>query len=96
MDEQRERELIEILKKLPDFDRLPLPEYIYDKYNIPKPKIQSLMEALRQHNYIQNMPGDGKLEIRPPAPGGVRPLIEVKPLEIEVKSDEVSEDSKSE
>ena len=54
------------------------------------------MEALRQHEFIQNMPGDGKLEIRPPAPGGLRPLIEVKPLEIEVKTDEVSEDSKSE
>lgn len=97
MDEQRERELIEMLKKLPDFERYPLPKYMYTKYNIPEPKIMSLMESLRHYDYIQNLPGDGTLEIRPPAPGGVRPLLEVKPLEIEVKTEnEVGENQQIE
>jgi hypothetical protein len=95
MDDQRERELLEILRKLPDFDRLPLPKYLYTKYNIPEPKIQSLMESLKHYDYIQNMPGDGILEIREPAAGGVRPLIEVKPLELEVKN-EALEDKQGE
>lgn len=96
MDEQRERELMEILMKLPDFDRYPLPEYLYAKYNLQKPKIMSLMESLKHYDHIQNMPGDGTLEIRPPAPGGVRPLIEVKPLELEVKANEALEDKQGE
>ena len=91
MTDDREKQLMEILMALPDFERLPFPEYIYKKYNIKKPTIVPLMEALRTHNHIQNMPGDGKLEIRGPAEGGVRPLIEsdTKNL-LEVKSEPTS------
>ena len=99
-DDAKERKLMEILMAQPDFERFPFPEYIYKKYKIAKPTIVPLMEALKLHNHIQNMPGDGKLEIRAPAEGGVRPMPEfdTKGL-IEVKSEallnEVSEHSES-
>jgi hypothetical protein len=81
--EQKEKTMIEKLMRLPDFDRLPFPEYIYKKYNLKKPSILSLNESLALHNCFQNAPGDGKpLEIRGPAPGGVREVLADKPLEI--------------
>ena len=98
-EDKRERELLEMLKQLPDFDRFPLPEHFYAKYSIPRPKILGLMEALRLQNKTENLPGDGKpVEIRQPAPGGVRPLIEVEPVKMEVlsKEDEVAEHTESE
>ena len=73
-EEEREKKLMEILMAQPDFERFPFPEYIFKKYNIKKPTIIPLMEALHLHNHIQNLPGDGKLEIRGPAEGGVRPI----------------------
>ena len=86
--EEHERKLMEILMAQPDFERFPYPEYIYKKYKIKKPEIMPIMEALKMHNHIQNMPGDGKLEIRPPAEGGLRtmPEFDTKGL-IEVKSE---------
>lgn len=97
-EDKHERQLIETLMQLPDFDRFPLPEHFYAKYNIPKPKILGLMEALRLKSVTDCAPGDGsKLEIRQPAPGGVRPLIEVEPIKVEVikKEDEVAENTES-
>ena len=100
-DEQdrRERQLVETLMTLPDFDRFPLPEHFYAKYNIPKPKILGLMEALRLQNRTECSPGDGRpIEIRKPADGGVRPLIEVEAVKMEVikKEDEATEHTESE
>jgi hypothetical protein len=98
-EDKRERQLMETLMQLPDFDRFPLPEHFYAKYNIPKPKILGLMEALRLQSTTENLPGDGKpIEVRKPAPGGVRPLIEVEPIKMEVlkKEDEVAEHTESE
>lgn len=81
-----DEEIYNQLKDLPDFDRFPLPKYWYEKFNIPPPKILSLNEALRLHSYVANAPGAMvKTEFREPAPGGVRPLIEVEPVKIEVK-----------
>ena len=98
-EDRKERQLMETLMQLPDFDRFPLPEHFYAKYNIPKPKILGLMEALHLKNRTDCAPGDGTpLEIRKPAPGGVRPLIEVEPVKMEVikKEDEVAEHTESE
>lgn len=98
-EDKRERELVEMLRQLPDFDRFPLPEHFYAKYNIPRPKILGLMEALHLQNTTENLPGDGKpIEIRKPAPGGVRPLIEIEPVKMEVlkKEDEAAEHTESE
>ena len=89
-----DEEIYHQLKDLPDFDRLPLPKYFYEKFNIPVPKIQTVMEALTLQVKTANAPGPlTKLELRDPAPGGVRPLIEVKPLEIEVKPNTSIEDA---
>lgn len=99
LEERRERQLMDTLMQLPDFDRFPLPEHFYKKYNIPKPKILGLMESLHLQNQTDCAPGDGKpIEIRTPAPGGVRPLIEVEPVKMEAikKEDEVAERTESE
>ena len=81
-----DEEIYEHLKKLPDFDRLPLPNYFYEKFNIPPPTILSPMEAIKLATKTANAPGLLiKTEHRDPAPGGVRPLIEVEPVPIEVK-----------
>lgn len=97
--EQKEKNIIETLMQLPDFDRLPFPEYIYKKYNLKKPSILSINESLRLNNMTANAPGDGKpIEIREPAPGGLRELHELKPLEItieEVTSSELTEKNPS-
>lgn len=100
-----DEEIYNMLKDLPDFDRLPLPKYFYEKFNIPPPKILLPMEAIKLAEKTACMPGFQyqPLEIREPAPGGVRPLIEVEPVKIEVKPNitlenalETLEDSKSE
>jgi len=99
LEERKEKQMIETLMAQPDFDRYPLPEYLYAKYNIPKPKILGLMESLHLKNRTDCAPGDGRpLEIRKPAPGGVRPLIEVEPIKMEVvkKEDETAEHTESE
>ena len=84
--EQKEKTILETLMQLPDFDRLPFPEYIYKKYNLKKPSILSINESLRLSNNTANAPGDGTpLEIRGAAPGGLRELIESKPLEINIE-----------
>lgn len=83
-----DEEIYNQLKDLPDFDRFPLPKYFYEKFNIPVPQIQTMQEALKLQTKTFNAPGPlVKTEFRTAAPGGVRPLIEVKPLEIEVKPD---------
>jgi hypothetical protein len=99
LEERKERQLMETLMQLPDFDRYPLPEHFYKKYNIPKPKILTLMESLHLQNRTDCAPGDGRpIEIRKPAPGGVRPLIQVEPVKMEAirKEDETAEHAKSE
>lgn len=81
-----DEQIYNLLKDLPDFDRLPLPKYFYEKFNIPPPQIPTLKEALTLHAQTANAPGAlVKIEVREPAPGGVRPLIEVEPVKTEVK-----------
>lgn len=89
-----DEEIYAQLKDLPDFDRFPLPKYWYEKFNIPYPTIPTLMEALNLQTRTANAPGPlVKTEIREPAPGGMRPLIESEPLQIEVKSGVSIEDA---
>jgi len=77
----------EVLMKTPYFkENLPhllLPDFLYEKYNLPKPEIQSFKTYLNNTSKYQFMPG-GQLEIRKPAPGGVRSMPEIKTI---VKSD---------
>lgn len=77
--------IIEKFKKVPDWDRFPVPDVLIEKYGLPKARpSDDLMAALSTAEQPQKciyLPS----ETRPPAEGGVR---EVKPLEdvpIEVK-----------
>ncbi len=89
-----DEEIYTQLKDLPDFDRFPLPKYWYEKFNIPPPKIQTMREALQLQVQTANAPGPlVKIELREASPGGVRPLLEVAPLEIEVKPNTSIEDA---
>ena len=95
-----DEELYEILSKMPDFDRYPLPEYWYTKFNIPKPKILSMRESFALARATADAPGPNvPLEIRKPVEGGVRPLIESEPVKVECRTEvdepKTSEDSKS-
>ena len=94
-----DEELYEILKKLPDFDRYPIPESWYAKFNIPKPKILTMRESFALARATADAPGPNvPIEFRPRAEGGVRPLInsEVPTLECITNVDEpkTSEDTK--
>ena len=94
-----DEELYEILKKLPDFDRYPIPESWYAKFNIQRPKILTMRESFALARATADAPGPNcKTEFRPRAEGGVRPLInsEVPTLECipVVDEPETSEDTK--
>lgn len=80
-------DLVEQFKQLPDWDRFPLPEGFYKKYNIPKPKASyELMEALTyQTPPHQSLNKNGKVELRGPVDGGVREIKEFLELPVEVK-----------
>jgi hypothetical protein len=80
-------DLVEQFKQVPDFDRFPLPEVIYEKYNIKKPKASyEIMEALTyQTPPHQSLNKNGKVELRGPAEGGVREIKEFMELPVEVK-----------
>lgn len=89
-----DEQIYHMLKDLPDFDRLPLPKYFYEKFNIPPPKILSLREALALATQTANMPGAlVKTEVREPAPGGVRPILEVEPVKMIIKEGVSIEDA---
>lgn len=88
-----EEEIFAVLSRMPDFDRFPLPAHWYKKFNIPLPKVQTLKESLRLHTEIQNAPGDGRpIEIRPVAPGGVRPIIDVPQLQVTISPENVAQE----
>ena len=94
-----DEELYAVLSKLPDFDRYPIPESWYAKFNIPKPKILSMMESLALARATADAPGPNvKTEFRPRAEGGVRPLIQFEAPKIEcvmeVDEPKAAEDTK--
>jgi len=73
-----EEELLAEIKKIEDWERLPLPISWYKKYNIPAPKPVSTPQYLKDMQWIKsqfnpNSIWDIKTE---PAPGGVRPVID--------------------
>ena len=79
-------ELFEQFKKLPDWDRFPLPEVYYEKFNIRKPQAASIMESVCYNPpAYQSLNKDGKVELREPAPGGVREIKDLSELPVETK-----------
>lgn len=88
---------LKMFQQLPDWDKYPLPQVVYEKFNLPKPKPSvSLMESLAYtpppH---QSLNRDGKVEIRKPAEGGVReiPILPPIPVEQTLLKDESGDDS---
>lgn len=78
-------EAFEQFKQLPDWQLYPMPDVFYKHFNLKKPKPSvSLMEAL---TYTppphQSLNTNGKVEIRKPVEGGVRPIEQFLELPVE-------------
>lgn len=71
-------ELLEEFKKLPDWDRFPLPKWVYEKYNLPIPKPVSIDQYFRELTGFETIQGGAAGEVRPPAEGGLRQMPESK------------------
>jgi len=81
-----DEELYAQLKDMPNFEKFPLPEHWYKKFNIVKPKAMSFQEFALSRAWLEHkFDSDMTYEIRKePAPGGVRPIIEVEPPQMEI------------
>ena len=93
--EKTDEQLYAELKDLPDFDRLPLPEHWYAKFKIERPSAINMKQYLSDKSLFARMfdPNVERVYINEPAPGGIRPILEVKQPDVEVVSKPV-EDSK--
>lgn len=91
-------EAFEEFRKLPDWDRFPMPEVFYEHFKVKKPQPSvSLMESLTYsappHESLNQR---GKVEIRPAVEGGVRPMPELLelPTEVTLIKDETADETK--
>ena len=88
--QKTDEELYNELKDLPDFHRLPLPESWYKKFNIERPSAINMKQYLQEKMYVRDL--EVPTEIRTePAPGGVRPLLEVEQPKVEIITKTVGE-----
>lgn len=79
-------ELVEQFKQLPDFDRYPLPEVYYTKFNIKKPKpSEAIQSVYYQPPPFESLNPNGKVIEVGPVEGGVREIKEFQTLPVEVK-----------
>lgn len=76
-------ELFEQFKKLPDWDRYPMPEVFYTHFKVKKPQPATINEVASYTPPAHLPLGDGKVEIRKPAEGGVRQVTFSEPLPVE-------------
>lgn len=78
-------ELFEILKDCPDFERLPLPGSWFKKFNIKPVEPCDFKTYIKERPWVKAayMPKDA-VEFKEAAPGGLRPIIEVEPLPMEI------------
>lgn len=86
-------ELFEEYKKVPDWDRFPLPEVFYEHFKVKKLQPATVDECASYFPPPHQSLGDGKPEVREPAPGGVREIKDLMALPVEVKrlNDETNE-----
>ena len=78
-------EAFEQFKKLPDWDRYPMPEVFYQHFQVKKPQPGSVMECISYQPPPYASEGNGKVEIRGPVEGGVREIKDLMTLPVEVK-----------
>lgn len=86
-------ELVTQFKQIPDYDRYPLPEVMYEKFGFKKPKPSDEVTVLYHPPAFQSLNQNGKIEERGPVEGGVREIKELQMLPVEVKrlNDETGE-----
>lgn len=84
-DRQKIKECLEVLKQLPDFDKLPFPDSWGKEFNIPitPAKILDLNDFLKANKESVMSVADS-FEYRPPAEGGVREVKEEEPMTLEI------------
>ena len=76
-------QLFDEFKKLPDWDRFPMPEIFYTHFGVKKPQPANVSELV---NYCPPPAISlGKTEIRKPMEGGVRQIEELPPLPVSVE-----------
>jgi hypothetical protein len=76
----------EQFKKLPDWDRYPMPEVFYEHFKVKKLQPASINEVICYNPPpYESLNENGKVEIRGPVEGGVRTIENLAPLAVEVK-----------
>ena len=88
------KECLEVLKNLPDFDNLLLPDSWGSLYNIPitPARALDLKDYIHQHQKARLAQNEG-FEIREPAPGGVREVKGEEPPILEITTREIGDES---
>ena len=73
-----EEELLAEIKKIDDWEKLPLPISWYKKYNLPAPKPVAVPQYVKEMPWLKSQYNHTTTwEVRTePAPGGVRPIVE--------------------
>jgi hypothetical protein len=81
-----DEEIYNELKDLPEFKHLPLPRNWYAKFNIPVPEPVSFQKFAMERRWLEHKYDENVVyEVRnEPAPGGVRPILEVEPVPVEI------------
>ena len=77
-----EEQLVAELKQSKDFHLLPIPVNWSKKYDIPFPEAANMKTYLKENHWLKCRyePGKEVIVINEPAPGGVRPTIDVEPV----------------
>ena len=86
------------LKKIPGWERFPLPEVVYKELGVPKPELyDGIFDYLKDAAKTIFAGGEGSAEVetRGPAEGGVRVVPEAPKVEIQML-EQKSGDEKSE
>ena len=81
-----DEQLLEVLRKSPDFKNLAMPNSWYSKFDLPNKECMNMKEFLKESPWMKKSYAfyTGKIEDIPAKPGGVRPLIETEPVKVEV------------
>ena len=98
LNEEQERALIEELRTTGELERFPLPKEWYKKYNIPFPKPMNFKEFANSGYWFKcHFDPAVEREVRTePAPGGIRPVLEIEPVKAETITKPITEKSASE
>lgn len=78
-------EAFEEFKKLPDWNRYPMPEVFYEHFKVKKPQPQTVAEACAFNPMVYMHFSEKPTEIRGPVEGGVREIKDYLTLPVEVK-----------